>query len=107
MRRRARVDATADEFDAALTAMGWGIKKMDRVGEGFPDRIAVKGGRVVLLEYKNGRLAPSERQLRDSQVECFAWFKVYGIDVLLIEKVEDLQVLDRVAKQMYGEVTRA
>jgi hypothetical protein len=31
MRRAARTDSNASELDAHLEAMGWGIKKMDRV----------------------------------------------------------------------------
>jgi hypothetical protein len=103
MRRASRTDSNASELDQALTSMGWGIKKMDRVGEGFPDRVLCKHGRIVFAEYKNPERYGKKRKPNQSQQDIHGWFKRFGVEVLVFETVSDLAILDREARTQYGD----
>ena len=104
MRQRARVDANHGEIVEALEAMGWGVKSTAQLGKGFPDLIAAKAGRLVLIEVKDGVKAPSKRKRTPDEVEAHAWFASYGVHVLLIERLEDLAQLDRDARSTFEGV---
>jgi hypothetical protein len=101
MRLRARVDDNQSEIDEALVAMGWLVWPTHQLGNGFPDRIAMKAGRVVFLEVKDGRKSPSRRKLTPAEQVAHAEFAAFGVHIHVIETVEDLAQLDREARVTY------
>lgn len=101
MRQRARVDDNQGEIDEALEAMGWLVVATHQLGGGFPDRIAIKAGRVVFLEVKDGTKPPSRRRLTADEVTLHAQFHAFGVHVHVVETVADLVTLDREARRRY------
>lgn len=73
MRRAAKIDANHREIVNALRRCGAKVLDLSRVGAGCPDllvalRRSPHGAFVnVLVEVKDGALAPSARQLTDAQ----------------------------------------
>jgi hypothetical protein len=104
MRQRARVDDNQGEIDEALEKMGWLVWPTHQLGKGFPDRLIAKHGRVILLEVKDGKKSPSRRKLTKDEKFCHHAFYSHGVDVLIVEKVEDLMQLDREARSKYEGV---
>jgi len=68
MRRAARTDATHAAVVQAFEAMGCAVLDLSRVGAGCPDLLVARGGRMVLVEVKDGAKAASRRQLTPAQV---------------------------------------
>jgi hypothetical protein len=101
MRRRAKVDANQGEVDQALRQMGWLVWPTHQLGNGFPDRIAMKAGRVVFIEVKDGSKPPSDRKLTPAEEDAHRMFAAFGVHVHVVEKVEDLAVLDRQARSLF------
>jgi hypothetical protein len=101
MRLRARTDDNQGEIDAALVALGWLVWPTSRLGGGFPDRVAMKAGRIVFIEVKDGRKPPSRRKLTPAEENCHEIFRSAGVDVLIVETVADLAILDREARSVY------
>lgn len=104
MRQRARVDRNHREIVEALEAMGWGVISTAQLGNGFPDLVAMKAGRVVFVEVKDGARVPSERKLKPVQVEAHKLFERYGVHVHVVCSANDLQQLDRDARQRFEGV---
>jgi hypothetical protein len=104
VRRSAKVDDNQGEIDAALRAMGWRVWPTHQLGKGFPDRIAIKAGRVVFIEVKDGKKKPSARKLTPAERVAHDEFAAFGVHVHVIEKVEDLAALDREARSVYERV---
>ena len=98
---RGRTDANHTEVVQALRKMAWGVWSTAQIGDGFPDLLAVKHGRVVLIEVKDGSLSPSRRRLTLDERMCHNWFKCYGVEVVTVTKVSDLQQLDRDARMVH------
>lgn len=62
--RAARVDANQPEIVQALERVGCQVLHLHRVGGGCPDLLVkTRGGRLLLLEIKDGSKRPSERGL--------------------------------------------
>lgn len=104
MRHRARIDDNQQTIVSALEAMGWLVKSTAQLGNGFPDLVIAKHGRLVLVEVKDGSKSPSRRQLTEDEIGCHLHFKAHGVDVLLIACVDDLAILDRDARSKYEGV---
>lgn len=105
-RRAARVDSNQREIDDALRALGWLVWPTHRLGDGFPDRVIAKAGRLVLLEVKDGSKPPSGRRLTPAEADAHQAFHRHGVTVLVVETVADLAQLDREARARFegGEV---
>jgi hypothetical protein len=101
MRRAARVDRNQAEVDEALEVMGWLVWPTSQLGNGFPDRVIAKHGRLVLLEVKDGTKPPSKRALTEDEARCHELFRRHGIHIHVVESLEDLQQLDRHARAVY------
>lgn len=64
MRRAAKVDANHPEIVEALRKVGCEVLSLAQVGQGVPDLLVrTRGGRLLLLEIKDGTKPRSERQL--------------------------------------------
>lgn len=72
MRRAAKVDANQPEIVRALRQVGAYVESLAAVGNGVPDLLVGFRGETVLIEVKDGRRPPSERQLNDEQIEWHA-----------------------------------
>lgn len=68
MRRAAKVDANHPEIVEALRKVGCKVVSLARVGEDVPDLLVkTRGGRLLLLEVKDGDKPFSRRQLSVGQ----------------------------------------
>lgn len=66
--RAARIDANQPEIVQALERVGCQVLHLHRVGGGCPDLLVkTRGGRLLLLEIKDGSRPPSERGLNIRQ----------------------------------------
>ena len=68
MRRAAKVDANQEQIVQALRACGATVQSLANVGKGVPDLLVGYQGKTLLLEVKDGRLAPSARRLTEDQL---------------------------------------
>ena len=68
MRRAAKIDRNQPEIVAALERVGCQVLHLHLVGGGCPDLLVkTRGGRLLLLEIKDGDKPPSERGLNIKQ----------------------------------------
>lgn len=74
MRRAAKVDSNQAEIVAALRRIGASVQPIHTLGRGVPDLLVGYRGRNLLLEVKDGSLAPSRRALTpDEQAWADSW----------------------------------
>jgi Holliday junction resolvase len=88
-RRGRRVDGNQASIVEALRASGWHVSDTSNAGDGFPDLVVAKGGRVLLLEVKDGTQRASARKLSEREIKVHAAFAAKGVTVAVIESVED------------------
>ena len=68
MRRAAKVDANQEQIVKALRSAGATVQSLAGVGKGVPDLLVGYQGKTLLMEVKDGRLAPSARRLTEDQL---------------------------------------
>lgn len=68
MRRAAKIDANQTQVVIALRAAGATVQSLAAVGQGVPDLLVGFQGKTMLMEVKDGRRPPSERQLTEQQL---------------------------------------
>lgn len=90
MRRRARVDANHAAIRGALRLLGWTV---GATGRGMPDLVAVKSGRCVFIEVKDGAKPPSARKLTPDQQRLHWSFQSAGFPVRVITSVDETRTL--------------
>ena len=90
-----KVDRNHGEIRDALRALGWYVYDTSRLGGGFPDLVCAKNGRLVLVEVKDGTLKPSARQLTPAEQDVHLEFALAGIDVWIVESLDDAERMDR------------
>ena len=74
MRRAAKIDANQTQVVEALRAAGATVQSLAAVGQGVPDLLVGFQGKTLLIEVKNGRKPPSQRQLTEDQLKWHgAW----------------------------------
>lgn len=88
MRRRAKVDANHAAVVQALRAAGWCVQDTSRLGGGFPDLVIAKGGRVELVEVKDGAKPPSARLLTMAEIKVCDDLLRAGVRVRIVDSVE-------------------
>lgn len=93
MRRRARVDANHAAVRGALRLCGWVVVDLSATGRGLPDLVAVKAGRCVFIEVKDGSRPPSARRLTPDQERLHADFAAKGFPVRVITSVDEVAQL--------------
>jgi hypothetical protein len=85
MRRAARIDANQPAIVDALRRIGCRVQPLHMVGKGCPDIMVSKGGRVVLMEIKDGAKPPSARKLTaDEQAWHDLWADVAKAGALVV-----------------------
>jgi hypothetical protein len=90
MRRRSRVDANQVEIVKAFRKLGVQVQHLHTVGQGVADLLCNIGGKLVLVEVKDGSKPPSARQLTPAEKK---WVRLW--DVFVVESVEQAQTLVR------------
>lgn len=88
VRRAARQDANHGAIVEAFQKAGWHVEDMSGVGNGFPDLIAIKHGRVAFIEVKDGQKSPSRRRLTPDEEAKATEFAAAGAWIHVIESVE-------------------
>lgn len=74
MRRAAKTDANQTQVVEALRAAGATVQSLAAVGQGVPDLLVGFQGKTLLMEVKDGRKPPSQRQLTEDQLKWHgAW----------------------------------
>lgn len=68
---RKRTDANHRQIVDALRRIGASVVDLSDVGDGCPDLLVGFRGKNYLMEVKDGAKKPSERRLRETQVEFF------------------------------------
>ena len=69
MRRAAKIDANQTQVVEALRAAGATVQSLAAVGQGVPDLLVGFQGKTLLMEVKDGRKPPSQRQLTEDQLK--------------------------------------
>jgi Holliday junction resolvase len=85
---RGRTDANHGVVIEALRKAGWCVISLAQVGDGCPDAIAAKHGRIELIEIKDGRKRPSERKLTPDEVTFHQRLLAAGVTVKVITDVD-------------------
>ena len=88
-----RTDANHRIVLEALRACGWHCEDTSRSGRGFPDLVCGKGGRLVLIEIKDGDKAPSKQQLTKDEARVHAAFLQAGCPVQIVRSVDEAVTL--------------
>lgn len=89
MRRAARTDAPHAAIVSALRRRGWFVLDCSRLGNGAPDLLIARGGRLHPVEVKDGSKPPSRRKLTPREADVHSGFLLAGVDVLVIGSVEE------------------
>jgi len=101
VRRAAKVDDNHQTIVGALEALGWLVWSTAPLGRGFPDVLAAKAGRLVLIEIKDGAKSPSRRQLTPDELSAHVKFRLAGVHVHVVQRVADLAQIDREAREQF------
>jgi len=89
MRYAKRVDGNHHEIVQGLRDCGYYVKDTSKYGDGFPDCIVRGGGRVVMLEIKQG-----SAKLTDAEKDFHEAF--YGLGLHVVRTLEDaLKIMER------------
>ena len=88
MRLRARVDANHAQVVAALRSCGWTVIDTSRVGRGFPDLLVARGGRMELIEVKDGAKSLSRQKATKAEARLYNTLQGAGVRVRYINAVE-------------------
>jgi Holliday junction resolvase len=87
MRRRARVDRNHTAIVEALRKAGAQVQSLAAIGDGCPDLLVAKHGKVWLVEVKDGAQPPSKRQLTADEVRWHAAWRAH-LPVVVVESAE-------------------
>jgi len=93
-RRAARIDGNHEAVVEALETVGATVQSLAAVGDGCPDLLVARAGRIYLIEVKDGSKPPSARALTADQRRWIDWFNG---DVHVVTSVQE--AIDVVTKQ--------
>ena len=88
-----RQDSNACQIVEALTAAGWYCLDTSRAGFGAPDCLAVRGGRLVPIEIKDGSKPPSARRLTPAEQAVHDAFAAAGVPIVVVTSVHEALAL--------------
>jgi Holliday junction resolvase len=79
-----KVDRNHGEVVDAMRRVGWFVHDTSGAGRGFPDLVAARGGRLVLVEVKGpkGKLTPE-------QLLFLGEMKSRGVEVHIVRSAEE------------------
>lgn len=84
-----RVDANQSDIVDALRAVGCFVHDCSAIGDGFPDLLCARAGRLWLVEVKDGSKPPSERRLTPAQHEFHQLLLAAGVTVYVVKSVDE------------------
>ena len=76
MRLRAKVDDNQANIVAALRRIGCEVLSLAAVGQGCPDLLVQRNGKLYLLEIKDGNKSASRQKLTPDQIEFHSHWQV-------------------------------
>ena len=88
-----RTDSNHAEILEALASCGWYCLDTSRAGFGAPDCLAVRAGRLIPIEIKDGSKPPSARQLTPAEQDVHDAFAAAGVPVVVVTSVEEALAL--------------
>lgn len=88
-----RVDRNHQIIVQALRSVGWHVEDTSRTGRGFPDLVCAKGGRLELVEVKDGSKPPSARLLTLDEIKVCDAFDRHGVRVRVVNSVDEALAL--------------
>ena len=88
-----RTDSNHCQILEALTAAGWYCLDTSRAGFGAPDCLAVRAGRLVPIEIKDGRKSVSRRQLTRAEKLVHAVFASASVPIVVVTSVDEALAL--------------
>lgn len=80
-----RTDANQAEIVRALRDVGARVHSTHMVAGGFPDLVVGFGGRVVLLEVKDGSKKPSAQKLTPDEI---AWHQLWDGYAVVVNSID-------------------
>lgn len=83
------MDGNHKAITDALRAAGWHVQDCSRLGQGFPDLIAARRGRVELIEVKDDSQPLNKRKLSENEAKVHLAFAMAGVEVRIVESVEE------------------
>ncbi len=86
IRRAARRDDNHQEIVRGLRKAGCSVLDLGAVGDGCPDLLVKRAGRLVLMEVKDGKKPPSARKLTPDQV---VFHQLWGECVVVVTSIEE------------------
>ena len=96
-----RVDANQREIKNVLATCGAMVHDTSAFGQGFPDLVVIHGGKVHLIEVKDGKKSASRREKTDAQKLWHAAAHSHGYTPPIVKTIEEaLAVIGYKAKQL-------
>jgi Holliday junction resolvase len=92
-RYASKVDANHAAVREALRQVGWTVVDFSRAGSGVFDLLALKPGKCLFVEVKDGQKSASRRRLTPAQVELHGEFARAGWPVVVITSVSEALLL--------------
>ncbi len=89
VRRAARTDANHSDVISALRRVGCFVVDTSRLGQGFPDAVAMRLGRVHFVEIKDGAKVPSARKLTPAEAEFIEDCAYHGVTVHVVTSIPE------------------
>lgn len=86
MRRAAKRDGNHTEIVRGLRQAGCQVLDLGAVGDGCPDLLVRRAGRLILMEIKDGAKPPSARKLTPDQLVFHA---LWGDSVVVVTSLEE------------------
>ncbi len=84
-----RTDTNHARIVKTLRAIGWHVTDASHVGNGFPDLVIAKNGRLLLVEVKDGARPPSERKLTALEQMVHLAFAERGVTVAIVSSEDE------------------
>lgn len=90
MRRAHRLDANHSKLVRVFEDMGCSVLDLAAVGNGCPDILIARNGKMRLCEIKDGAKSPSQRQLTEHQVRFHA---LWNAEISIVENLHDVELI--------------
>lgn len=89
MRTRGRTDNNQAQIVRDLRAVGCFVQSLASIGDGCPDLLVIRAGKVHLLEVKDGSKPASKRKLTPAETKWHNDALSFGYAVATVESTSD------------------
>lgn len=89
MKLRGRTDANQTAIVRDLRVAGCFVQSLANIGDGCPDLLVIRHGKVHLLEVKDGKQPPSKRKLTPAEIDWHNDAQRNGYTVGVVESTHD------------------